>query len=396
MTATNSMSEPSSAKLQLALGTGAFALCFAVFGSMSAMMPIISRHMALTPVQKSTAIAIPVLLGSLGRIPLGILTDRFGGRIVFSVVMVLSIIPAFLMGAVSSYGQLLAYGFLIGIALASFSVGIAFVNGWYPPERQGFALGIYGAGNIGQSLAAYGSPVLAAAIGFKWGFWTFGALLSIWLVIFLFMARNAPSRGPAKSFAEITRPLEDKRSWVLSLYYFLTFGGFVAMAVYLPTLLTEVFKLTPQDAGFRTAGFVVLATALRPVGGVLADKVGGSTILKWVFPATAAFAVFLACPLMSTFTIGALGMAVSIGLGNGAVFKLVPEYFPKSVGGVTGLVGAAGGLGGFFPPLLLGIIKQQTGSFTLGFVLLSVFAMACLMVLLLSIRSPRIVLAATD
>ena len=284
MTRTNSMSEPTSAKLQLALGTGAFALCFAVFGSMSAMMPIISRHMALTPVQKSVAIALPVLLGSLGRIPLGILTDRFGGRIVFSVVMVLAIIPAFLMGGVSSYGQLLSYGFLIGIALASFSVGVAFVNGWYPPERQGFALGVYGAGNIGQSLAAYGSPVLAAAVGFKWGFWTFGALLTVWLVIFASMARNAPNRVPAKSFAEIARPLNDRRSWVLSLYYFLTFGGFVAMAVYLPTLLTEVFKLTPQDAGFRTAGFVVLATALRPVGGVLADKIGGRTILKWVFP----------------------------------------------------------------------------------------------------------------
>ncbi len=371
-----------SSKLQLTLATGAFALCFAVFGSMSAMMPIISKHMALTPVQKSIAIAIPVLLGSLGRIPLGILTDRFGGRIVFSLVMLFSIVPAFLMGGVSSYAQLLTYGFLIGVALASFSVGVAFVNGWYPPERQGFALGVYGAGNIGQSLAAYGSPVVAAAIGFKWGFWTFGLLLSAWLVIFMIMARNAPDRGPAKSFAEIVRPLSDNRSWILSPYYFLTFGGFVAMAVYLPTLLTEVFRLTPQDAGFRTAGFVVLATLMRPIGGVLADKVGGRTVLKWVFPATAVMAIFLACPLMSTFAIGALGMAAAIGLGNGAVFKLVPEYFPKAVGGVTGLVGAAGGLGGFFPPLLLGVIKQQTGSFTLGFILLSAFALLCLVVLL--------------
>jgi NNP family nitrate/nitrite transporter-like MFS transporter len=391
MSATNSMSESSSAKLQLALGTGAFALCFAVFGSMSAMMPVISKHMALTPVQKSVAIAIPVLLGSLGRIPLGILADRFGGRIVFSLVMLFSIIPAFLMGGVSNYSQLLTYGFFIGVALASFSVGVSFVNRWYPPERQGFALGVYGAGNIGQSLAAYGSPVLAAAIGFKWGFWTFGILLSIWLVIFILMARDAPSRGPAKSFREIMQPLNDNRSWILSLYYFLTFGGFVAMAVYLPTLLTEVFKLTPQDAGFRTAGFVVLATLMRPVGGVLADKVGGRAILRWVFPATALMAVFLACPMMSTFTIGALGMAAAIGLGNGAVFKLVPEYFPKAVGGVTGLVGAAGGLGGFFPPLVLGILKQQTGTFTLGFLLLGVFAMLCLMVLLRTARAQKIV-----
>ncbi|HEX8799852.1 MAG TPA: MFS transporter, partial [Terriglobales bacterium] len=228
------MPEKSSSSLQLALGTGAFALCFAVFGSMSAMMPIISKHMALTPVQKSVAIAIPVLLGSLGRIPLGILADRFGGRIVFSVVMLFSIIPAFLMGGVSDYSHLLTYGFFIGVALASFSVGVSFVNGWYPPERQGFALGVYGAGNIGQSLAAYGSPVLAAAAGFKWGFWAFGLLLALWLVIFALFARNAPSRGPAKSIAEIMQPLNDRRSWILSLYYFLTFGGFVAMAVYLP------------------------------------------------------------------------------------------------------------------------------------------------------------------
>ena len=390
------MQEKSSPTLQLGLGTGAFALCFAVFGSLSAMMPIISKHMALTPVQKSIAIAIPVLLGSLGRIPLGILADRFGGRLVFSLVMLFSIIPAFLMGGVSDYAHLVTYGFFIGVALASFSVGVSFVNGWYPPERQGFALGVYGAGNIGQSLAAYGSPVLATAAGFKWGFWTFGILLSVWLLIFVLLARDAPTRGPTKTMAEIIRPLSDRRSWVLSLYYFLTFGGFVAMAVYLPTLLTEVFKLTPQDAGFRTAGFVVIATLMRPLGGVLADKVGGRTILKWVFPATAILAVFLACPLMSTFTVGALGMAAAIGLGNGAVFKLVPEYFPKSVGGVTGLVGAAGGLGGFFPPLVLGVIKQQTGNFTFGFVLLCVFALVCLGVLRRSAAAPKLGMAAAD
>ena len=376
------MQESSSPRTQLTLATGAFALCFAVFGTMSAMMPLLARQMHLTSVQKSIAVAIPVLLGSLGRIPLGMLTDRFGGRIIFSIVMVLSIIPAFLMGTAADYSHLLLYGFFIGVALASFSVGVGFVSGWYSAERQGFALGVYGAGNIGQSLAAFGSPFIAAAAGMRWGFWTFGVLLTIWLIIFALMARNAPSKGAVKSFADVIRPLKDGRSWILSLFYFLTFGGFVAMGIYLPIFLTESFKLTPQDAGLRTAGFIVLATAMRPVGGSLADKIGGRTILKWVFPFTAVMAIFLACPMMVTFTIGALGMAAAIGLGNGAVFELVPQYFPTSVGSVTGLVGAAGGLGGFFPPLLLGFVKQQTGSFVLGFVLLAVFALACLGVLM--------------
>jgi NNP family nitrate/nitrite transporter-like MFS transporter len=381
---------PSGNTLQLILATGAFAICFAVFGSVSAMMPILKKNLSLDPVQVSVALAIPVLLGSLGRIPLGMLSDRFGGRLIFSVVMAGSIAPALMMGFVADYWQLIVCGFFIGVALASFSVGVGFVSGWYPPETQGMALGVYGAGNIGQSLAAFGSPVLAAALGFEWGFWTFGVLLVVWLVFFWVKARNAPRLAPPKSFGDVVKPLRGAKSWLLSLYYFLTFGGFVAMAIYLPTFLTEIFKLTPGDAGFRTAGFVVLATAMRPVGGMLADRVGGRKILLWVFPVTAAMAIFLACPMMATFTIGALGMAAAIGLGNGAVFKLVPEYFPQSVGAVTGLVGAAGGLGGFFPPLVLGAVRQATGSFTPGFVLLSLFAIICFVVIFKSGSKPDI------
>lgn len=388
-------SSASSARLQLVLGTGAFALCFAVFGSLSAMMPILSKQLHLSPIEKSIAVAIPVLLGSLGRIPLGVLTDRLGGRSIFTVVMALSILPAFLMGGVKDYTHLLLYGFLIGVGLASFSVGVGFVSGWYSAEHQGFALGVYGAGNIGQSLAAFGAPVIAAAAGFRWGFWTFGVLLGVWLIIFALAARNAPRRGAPKRLIDTLKPLEDRRSWVLSLYYFLTFGGFVAMAIYLPILLTEMFHLTPQDAGLRTAGFVVLATIMRPIGGILADKVGGSRILQWVFPLTGLMAIFMACPLMITFTIGALGAAVAIGLGNGAVFKLVPEYFPRSVGSVTGLVGAAGGLGGFFPPLVLGFVKQQTGTFVPGFAMLGAFCLLCLVTLVRQKKSgPEMIPAA--
>jgi NNP family nitrate/nitrite transporter-like MFS transporter len=164
---------PSGNTLQLVLATGAFAICFAVFGSVSAMMPILKKNLSLDTVQVSVALAIPVLLGSLGRIPLGMLTDRYGGRLIFSVVMVSSIAPALMMGLVADYSRLIVCGFFIGIALASFSVGVGFVSGWYPPERQGMALGVYGAGNIGQSLAAFGAPLLATALGFRWGFWTY-------------------------------------------------------------------------------------------------------------------------------------------------------------------------------------------------------------------------------
>lgn len=374
------------ASLQLLLGTGAFALCFAVFGSVSAMMPVLKKQFHLAPVQMSIAMAIPVLLGSLGRIPLGLLTDRFGGRKVFTWTMVFSVIAALLMGRVQSYSQLLAFGFLTGLALASFSIGVAFVSGWYSAERQGFALGVYGAGNIGQSLAAFGAPLLFPHLGFRNTFWTFAGLLAIWTIIFFLFSKNANRSTPPKSLGQMMRPLSNRMSWVLSSFYFLTFGGFVAMSIYLPMFLTELFHLTPQDAGMRTAGFVLLATAMRPIGGWLSDKVGGLTILLWVFPFVAAMAMLMTLETMAPFTIGALGMAASIGLGNGAVFKLVPEYFPQSVGAVTGLVGAMGGLGGFFPPLALGIIRQQTGSFFWGFVFLAAFAVFCLIVARLTAR----------
>jgi NNP family nitrate/nitrite transporter-like MFS transporter len=377
---------PAGNTLQLALATGAFALCFAVFGSISAMMPQIRDpnrpgHIPMNDLMVSIALAMPVLLGSVGRIPLGILTDKIGGRVVFLGVMLASIIPAVLLGWVSEYWQLLAVGFFLGIALASFSVGVGMASGWYPPQKQGLALGIYGAGNVGQSLAAFGAPLLSAVVGYVWGFWTFALLTAVWLVVFYLLARDAPRRGPAKKLSDFTRPLLRPMSWVLSLYYFLTFGGFVAMAVYLPTFLTaEPFGLDRTDAGMRTAGFVLLATALRPVGGWLADRVGGERLLLAVFAATAGMALLLATTSIVTFTIGALGMAAAIGLGNGAVFKMVPQFFPQAVGSVTGLVGAAGGLGGFFPPLVVGAIKQGTGEFTFGFVLLALFAAACLVV----------------
>jgi MFS transporter, NNP family, nitrate/nitrite transporter len=172
--------------------------------------------------------------------------------------------------------------------------------------------------------------------------------------------------------------VEKPLAWLLGLFYFVTFGGFVALSIGLPKLLQEIFHLTLSDAGLRVAGFVVLATLMRPIGGALSDRFSGARVLAVVFAAAALFALGLTAGAMVPFTIGALGVAAVIGLGNGAVFKLVPQYFPKETGTVTGLVGALGGLGGFFPPLLLGIIKTQTGSYDLAFVLLSVLCLVCL------------------
>ena len=377
--------------MQLVLATGAFAICFAVFGSVSAMMPILKKNLSLDPVQVSIALAIPVLLGSLGRIPLGMLTDRYGGRLIFSVVMAISIVPALMMGFVADYWQLIVCGFFIGIALASFSVGVGFVSGWYPPEKQGAALGVYGAGNIGQSLAAFGSPVIGRGARVQVG--VLDVRRSAARVARVLFVQGAERRRAAlrqKAFSDVIKPLRDAKSWVLSLYYFLTFGGFVAMAIYLPILLDGDVQADAGRRGIPHRRVCRAGTADAAFGGMLADRIGGRKILLWVFPVTAAMAVFLACPMMVTFTIGALGMAAAIGLGNGAVFKLVPEYFPQSVGAVTGLVGAAGGLGGFFPPLVLGAVRQATGSFTLGFVLLAFFAIVCFVVIFKSGSKPDI------
>jgi NNP family nitrate/nitrite transporter-like MFS transporter len=373
---------------QLVAATGGFVVCFACFGTVSAMMPTFKASLQLDAVDASTAVAVPVLLGSLGRIPLGMLSDRLGPRRVFLAVLAVSALAVLAMGWVASYAALIAVGFLVGIGLACFPIGVGLVSGWYPRARHGAALGIYGAGNVGQSLAAFGVPVVAGALGPSWGFWAVAALTTAWLVVFAVLARDPPRRAAPLSLAESLRPLRDGRTWALSMYYFLTFGGFVAMAIYLPMLLAGTYGLGLLDAGLRAAGFVVLATIMRPIGGSLADRVGGRAILRFVFPVTAVMAGILCIEGMVPLTIGALGMAATIGVGNGAVFKLVPEYFPDRVGAVTGVVGAAGGLGGFFPPLVLGTCRELTGSYVPGFVLLALFALACLLVLVRSEPGP--------
>src|SRR5215472_9728170 len=352
---TDGTQKASCAKWQLALGTISFTVCFAAWGLISAFAPRFRESFHLNATQTAFLVAVPVLLGSLLRIVTGMLADRFGGRAIFAILMLIVALPAYLVPGVSSYEKLLSVAFFLGIAGSSFAVGVGFVSRWFPSQQQGGALGIYGLGNIGQSAAVFLGPLLAAAAGWQNIFRGMAALLVIWGAAFFLIARNSPKTVRPSELGEMLRLLSRERlCWLLSLFYFLTFGGFVAFSIYLPVLLKDQFGLTAADAGFRAAGFVVLATLARPLGGWLADRIGGARVLHAVFLGIVPFALLMSWPAMLPFTVGALGCAFLLGNGNGAVFKLVPQYFPKEVGTVTGLVGAMGGLGGFFPPLLLG------------------------------------------
>lgn len=372
----------------LVLATVAFTSCFYAWSLLGPLGPDLQDRLALSELELSAMVAVPVLLGSLMRIPLGFLTDRHGGRLIFSALMAWTILPLLALAVWhESYPTLIALSFLLGFAGASFAVGVPFVSRWYPPAQQGSALGIYGVGMGGTVLAGLTAPAIADAWGIGAPFLVAAALLAIAAAAFAIVARDAPNRGgsPARTsmLGSLSVLRSSARAWALSLFYFVSFGGFVAMFLYLPKLLTAVHDLTKTDAGARAAGFALLAVLARPAGGALADRVGATRVLRVSFVATTALAAILAVSYrdMVPLTAACLTLAVAFGLGTGAVFKLVAEWFPERVGSVTGVVGAAGGLGAFFPPLVMGLVKAATGSYTLGFALLAAVAAASLAVL---------------
>ena len=381
--------------IALGLALAAFTVCFFAWSLFGPLGPTLQTHLHLSEFQLAVLVAIPVVLGSLMRIPLGILADRFGGRLVFTALMVYSVVPLVLLALFhDSYAVMVLLGFLLGVTGASFAVGVPFVNRWYSPERQGFALGVYGMGMGGTVIAALVAPRLAKHWSLATPFWVAAVLMVVMTVVFWLLARDAPGRTQSPGRLSFTAPLEvvrkSPRAWALTLFYFLAFGGFVAMFLYLPKLLTGVHHLSKTDAGYRAAGFAFLAVIARPTGGWLADRISAERVLRICFISTIALAVLLALTYkqMVPLTIGCLTMAVALGLGTGAVFKLVPHWFPDDVGAVTGVVGAAGGLGGFFPPLVMALVKSLTGSYTLGFFLLAAVAALCLVVLF-SFERPR-------
>jgi NNP family nitrate/nitrite transporter-like MFS transporter len=377
---------------QLTLALVAFTVTFYGWALLGPLGPELQEDLDLTDVQLSVAVAVPVLLGSLMRIPMGVLTERFGGRSVFTVLLAFSIVPLVALGFIhDSFGAIIVLGFLLGFSGASFAIGVPFVNRWYPPEKQGTALGIYGAGMGGTVLAGLTAPRIADAASVTAAFLVAAGLVALVLVVWVLFARDAP--GPTRP-ASMRDPISVLGSgtlaWALVLFYFLAFGGFVAMYLYLPKLLTGVHELSKTDAGARAAGFALLAVIGRPLGGVVADRIGAERVLGAGFAVVLVLALGLAAGYesMAVLTLCCLTMALFLGLAMGAVFKLVPVWFPDRVGSVTGVVGAAGGLGGFFPPLVMGVVKSATGGYALGFVLMAVVALVCLVVLRMLVR-PR-------
>ncbi|MEU7909078.1 MFS transporter [Actinoplanes sp. NPDC049118] len=369
------------ATLNLALATAGFMVNFWAWALLGPLGPGVKERLGLSFAAQSLLVAVPVVVGSLGRIPVGALTDRYGARIMFPVVSLATIVPVLTLTVVSTYPALIVTGFFLGIGGTSFAVGVPLVSGWYPPARRGFAIGVFGIGMGGTAIANFTTVKLAEAYGMNTPFLLVAAILAGYAVVAFLFIRDAPDRQrPAGSALARTAAVGRLAvTWQLCFLYAVGFGGFVAFSVYLPAYLGTVYGLTANDAALRTAGFVVLAVVARPIGGWLSDRFHPVPVLVWCFGGTAAFAVVQAFQpaLVPVATIAFLGLAGLLGAASGAVFALVGKVAPADkVGTVTGVVGAAGGLGGFVPPLIMGWVYGIEGSYAIGLMLLSDVALA--------------------
>ncbi|GGZ05467.1 MFS transporter [Streptomyces poonensis] len=369
----------------LALATAGFAVNFWAWALLSPLGPRFKDSLYLTSFEQSLLVAVPVVVGSLGRIPVGALTDRFGGRVMFPLVSAATIVPVLYLGLAghSSLGALLAGGFFLGIGGTAFAVGVPLVSAWFPPERRGLAIGVFGAGMGGTAISALTTVQLVDAHSMATPFLITAAVLAAYAAVAWLVLRDAPGRTvPTEPLARrLAATLRLGITWQASALYAVAFGGYVAFSVYLPTYLKTGYGLTQADAANRMAGFVLLAVAMRPVGGWLSDRFGPVRVLAGTL------AVVLAGALAQSFTpslapvgtVAFLALAAALGAGSGAVFALVALLAPADmVGSVTGVVGAAGGLGGFVPPLLMGSLYGAYGSYALGLALLAVVAAAAL------------------
>jgi NNP family nitrate/nitrite transporter-like MFS transporter len=359
-----------------------FDLAFMVWVLLGPLGVQIAADLGLTPAQKGLMVATPVLAGAMLRIVMGILVDHLKPKkagIIGQVIVLAALTWAWL-GDLDSYREMLLLGALLGFAGAAFAVALPLASRWYPPQYQGTALGIAGAGNSGTVFAALLAPGLAAAFGWNNVFGLALIPLSIAFLVYLAFAKDAPECPPAKSLAEYLKVLQDKDAWWFMFFYSVTFGGFVGLASSLTIYFNDEYGLSPVHAGYFTAACVFAGSLVRPIGGAVADRIGGIKSLLTMYSLAALFLFSVSFGPASQWA--ALGLFVaamlSLGMGNGAVFQLVPQRFRKEIGVMTGLVGMAGGVGGFYLASSLGFSKQFTGSYQMGFIIFAGLAILAL------------------
>lgn len=355
-------------------------MCWVMLGPLA---PIIAKDLSLDPAQKGFMVAVPTLAGAIIRLINGLMVDRIGPKltgVINQVVVIAGLAFAWWFG-VSSYQGTLAVGVVLGFAGASFAVSLPLASRWYPPEHQGKAMGIAGMGNSGTVLASLFAALLAKSYGWNN---VFGLALIPLIAVFayyLYAAKDSPDQPAPKPLTAYASVLGEADAWWFMLFYFVTFGGFVGLSSSLPTFYTDTFGVTPVIAGYCTAAAVFMGSLLRPVGGALADRFGGIRTLSVVYGIAAALLTAIAAVATSGLAIAvALFVAVvgTLGVGNGAVFQLVPQRFRKEIGVMTGLVGFGGGIGGFYLAASLGAIKKATGSPSIGFLIFAALAIVAL------------------
>ena len=360
-----------------------FDLAFMVWVILGPMGVQIAQDLGLSPAQKGLMVATPILSGALLRIVMGILVDHFKPKLagaIGQVIVIVSLLLAWWLG-VHSFQQVLVLGVFLGVAGASFAVALPLASRWYPPQHQGTALGIAGAGNSGTVLAALFAPMLAALYGWQNVFGLAVIPLLVVFAVYMLLAKDSPNCPPSKSLGEYLKILQDKDAWWFMFFYSVTFGGFVGLAASLTIYFNDQYGLSPVIAGYFTAACVLAGSLFRPIGGLLADRIGGIRSLSVMYVLAAVFLGIVSVGLPQAWMALAAFIAamLALGMGNGAVFQLVPQRFHREIGVMTGLVGMAGGIGGFYLASSLGYAKHLTGQYQIGFLIFAGLALLALL-----------------
>lgn len=399
---TQSMSAGEPAKA-LWMSTIAFTLCFAVWTIFAIIGIRIKQDLGLNEAEFGLLVGTPVLTGSLVRIVLGIWTGRYGGRLVYTITMLAAAVATFLLSYAHTYTQMLIAGLGVGLAGGSFAVGVAYVSPFFPAEKQGTALGIFGAGNVGAAVTKFAAPFVLIAWGWQAVAQIWAVGLALMAIVFWFTTTDDPAfrlrregKVVSKSLAQEFAPLKNVQVWRFSLYYFFAFGGFVALSLWLPRYLVGVYGFNLEVAGMVAAAYSIPGSIFRAFGGVVSDKKGARSVMYVMFAVAAVATLILSLPAAGTgaalgitpglfiVVIFALGFVMS--LGKAAVYKHIPAYYPESVGAVGGIVGMMGGLGGFILPIAFGLLKDMTGLWSSCFMLLFAIVVISLIWMHLSVR----------